>query len=122
MARVKRNKIAMKRRRNVLKAAKGYRFQRSKTEMAAKVAIRKAGVYAFAHRKDKKTDMRRLWTVRLNAFLRENGTTYSRFIDAATKANMQIDRKILATLAVEDPKSVLAIIAQVAPVAKVVKN
>lgn len=113
MARVKRNKIAMKRRRNVLKAAKGYRFQRSTTEMAAKVAIRKAGVYAFAHRKDKKTDMRRLWTVRLNAFLRENGTTYSRFIDAATKASMQVDRKILATLAAQDPQAVIAIVNKV---------
>ncbi len=121
MARVKRNKIAMKRRRNVLKAAKGYRFQRSKTEMAAKVAIRKAGAYAFAHRKDKKTDMRRLWTVRLNAFLRENGTTYSRFIAAATTANMMVDRKILATLAQEDPNAVLAIIKLVAPIAKVTK-
>ncbi|MDQ5957130.1 MAG: large subunit ribosomal protein [Patescibacteria group bacterium] len=109
MARVKKNSIAMKRRRNVLKAAKGYRFQRSKTEMAAKVAIRKAGAYAFAHRKDKKTDMRRLWTVRLNAFLRENGTTYSKFIDAAAKANMMIDRKILATLAEKDPSAVIAI-------------
>ncbi len=110
MARVKRNSIAMKRRRNVLRAAKGYRFQRSTTEMAAKVAIRKAGTYAFAHRKDKKTDMRRLWTVRLNAFLRENGTTYSRFIDAATKANMMIDRKILATLSAQDPEAVKNII------------
>ncbi len=121
MARVKRNKIAMKRRRNVLKAAKGYRFQRSKTEMAAKVAIRKAGAYAFAHRKDKKTDMRRLWTVRLNAFLRENGTTYSRFIAAATEKNMLVDRKIMATLAVRDPAAMIAIIKQVAPVAKIAK-
>ncbi|MDI9354968.1 MAG: 50S ribosomal protein L20 [Cyanobium sp. MAG06] len=60
MARVKKNAIAAKRRRNVLKLAKGYIFRRSKTEMGAKVAIRKAGVYAFAHRKDKKTDARRL--------------------------------------------------------------
>lgn len=110
MARVKKNAIAMKRRRNVLKAAKGYRFQRSTTEVAAKVAVRKAGAYAFAHRKDKKTDMRRLWTVRLNAFLRENGTTYSKFIDASTKANMNIDRKILATLSEKDPSAVVAII------------
>jgi large subunit ribosomal protein L20 len=110
MARVKRNKIAMKRRRNVLRAAKGYRFRRGNTEMGAKVALRKAGAYAFAHRKDKKTDMRRLWTVRLNAFLRQHNTTYSRFIDAATKANMQIDRKILSELANSDPNAVIAII------------
>lgn len=113
MARVKRNKIAMKRRRNVLRAAKGYRFHRSKTEVGAKVALRKAGVYAFAHRKDKKTDMRRLWTVRLNAFLRENNTTYSRFIDALNKANVQIDRKILSTLAEVNPESLKQIIAKV---------
>ena len=110
MARVKRNSIAMKRRRNVLKAAKGYRFQRSKTEVMAKVAVKKAGAYAFAHRKDKKTDMRRLWTVRLNAFLRENGTTYSRFIAEATKKNMLVDRKIMATLSETNPETMKAII------------
>ena len=60
MARVKKNKIAAKRRRNVLKLAKGYIFRRSKTEVGAKVAIRKAGTHAFDHRKDKKTDNRRL--------------------------------------------------------------
>jgi large subunit ribosomal protein L20 len=110
MARVKRNKIAMKRRRNVLSAAKGYIFARSKTEVAAKVAIKHAGRHAFAHRKDFKNDMRRLWTVRLNAFLRENGTTYSRFIAEATKKNMQIDRKILATLAIDSPETLKDIV------------
>jgi large subunit ribosomal protein L20 len=113
MARVKRNKIAMKRRRNVLKAAKGYRFRRSKTEVGAKVALRKAGAYMFAHRRDKKTDMRRLWTVRLNAFLRENGTTYSKFIANATKANVIVDRKILSTLAATNPEAVIAVIDKV---------
>ena len=113
MARVKRNAIAMKRRRNVLKAAKGYRFHRSKTEMAAKVAIKHAGRHAFAHRKDFKNDMRRLWTVRLNAFLRTEGTTYSRFIDMATKKNMQVDRKIMATLAETNPDAMRAILAAV---------
>jgi large subunit ribosomal protein L20 len=110
MARVKRNSIAMKRRRNVLKAAKGYRFQRSKTEVMAKVAVKKAGAYAFAHRKDKKTDMRRLWTVRLNAFLRENGTTYSRFIAEATKKSMLVDRKVMSILADTNPEAMKAII------------
>ena len=110
MSRVKRSKIAMKRRRNVLRAAKGYIFARSKTEVGAKVAIRKAGAYAFAHRKDKKNDMRRLWTVRLNAFLRENGTTYSKFIDASTKKNMIIDRKIMSTFAQTNTEALKAII------------
>jgi large subunit ribosomal protein L20 len=110
MARVKRNSIAMKRRRNVLKAAKGYRFQRSKTEVMAKVAVKKAGAYAFGHRKDKKTDMRRLWTVRLNAFLRENGTTYSRFIAEATKKSMLVDRKVMSILADTNPEAMKAIV------------
>ncbi len=113
MARVKRNAMAMKRRRNVLKAAKGYRFQRSKTEVAAKVAIKHAGRHAFAHRKDKKNDMRRLWTVRLNAFLRLEGLTYSKFINMAKLKNVQVDRKILATLAQENPESLKAVIAAV---------
>lgn len=99
MARVKRSKIAMKHRRNVLKRAKGYRFGRSKKEVEAKVALRKAGSHAFAHRKDKKNDMRRLWNVRMNAALRELGTTYSKFINAEKKANIILDRKILADLA-----------------------
>ncbi len=103
MSRVKRSKMAMKHRRNVLKQAKGYRFGRSTKEIEAKVAIRKAGAYAFAHRKDKKTDMRRLWTTRLNAGLREAGTTYSVFIDKMTKKGMVINRKMLSELASESP-------------------
>lgn len=92
----------MKHRRNVLKQAKGFRFGRSKKEIEAKVALRKAGAYAFAHRKDKKTDMRRLFTVRLNAALRAHGTTYSVFIHKATAKNIAIDRKILSQLAAEN--------------------
>ena len=88
MSRVKRSLIAMKHRRNVLKQAKGYRFGRSKKEVEAKVALRKAGAYAFAHRKDKKTDMRRLFTARLNAGLRALDITYSVFIDKLAKKGM----------------------------------
>lgn len=95
----------MKHRRNVLKQAKGYRFGRSSKEIEAKVAIRKAGAYAFAHRKDKKTDMRRLWTTRLNAGLRAEGITYSVFIDKLTKKGMVINRKMLSELAGENPES-----------------
>lgn len=95
----------MKHRRNVLKMAKGYRFGRSKKEVEAKVAIRKAGAYAFAHRKDKKTDMRRLWTTRLNAALRAQGITYSVFIDKLTKKGMVINRKMLAEMAAQNPES-----------------
>jgi large subunit ribosomal protein L20 len=103
MARVKRSKIAMKHRRNVLKRAKGFQFGRSKKEVEAKVALRKAGAHAFAHRKDKKNDMRKLWNVRMNAGLRELGTTYSKFINALKKKDIKLDRKILADLAENNP-------------------
>ncbi len=105
MSRVKRSIMAMKRRRNVLKQAKGYRFGRSKKEVEAKVAIRKAGASAFAHRKDKKTDMRRLWTIRLNAGLRSIGITYSVFINKMTKKGIVINRKMLSELAGENPET-----------------
>ena len=103
----------MKHRRNVLSQAKGYRFGRSKKEVEAKVAIRKAGAYAFAHRKDKKTDMRRLFTVRLNAALREQGVTYSVFIDKLTKKGMVVNRKMLADLALNNPETFTRIVSQV---------
>jgi large subunit ribosomal protein L20 len=104
MTRVKRGLISQKRKRNVLKAAKGYRLQRSKKEKAAKVALRKAGVHAFAHRKDKKNDMRKLWNVKINASLRENGTTYSKFINLLKTKNVTLDRKVLAEIAEKHPK------------------
>lgn len=104
MARVKRSKIAMKHRRNVLKRAKGYQFGRSKKEVEAKVALRKAGSHAFAHRRDKKNDMRKLWNVKMNAGLRELGTTYSKFINALKKKDIKLDRKILADLAENNPE------------------
>lgn len=113
MSRVKRSKIAMKHRRNVLKAAKGYRFGRSKKEIEAKVALRHAGAHAFAHRKDKKTDMRRLFTVRLNAGLRALGINYSTFIDKLTKKNIVINRKMLAELAAENPETFTRVVDQV---------
>ena len=103
MSRVKRSSIAMKHRRNVLARAKGYRFGRSKKEVEAKVALRKAGSHAFAHRKDKKNDMRKLWNVKMNAALRELGTTYSKFINALKVKNILLDRKILADLAENNP-------------------
>ncbi len=113
MSRVKRSKIAMKHRRNVLSRAKGYRFGRSKKEVEAKVALRKAGAYAFAHRKDKKTDMRRLFTVRLNAALRAHGVTYSVFIDKLAKQGMIVNRKVLSEIASTNPESFARIVAKV---------
>ena len=103
----------MKHRRNVLKQAKGYRFGRSKKEIEAKVALRHAGAYAFAHRKDKKTDMRRLFTTRLNAGLRALDITYSVFIDKLTKKGIVINRRMLAEMAAENPETFSRIVAQV---------
>jgi large subunit ribosomal protein L20 len=113
MPRVKKGTIGAKRRRSVLKAAKGFRNGRSTKERSAKVALTKAGAHAFAHRKDKKNDFRRLWSVRLNAALRENGTTYSAFIGAAKKANVLLNRKMLSEIAAEYPDLFKKIIAQV---------
>ena len=93
----------MKRRRNVLSDAKGYRHGRSKKEIGAKVALMKAGAYAFAHRKDKKNDMRKLWTIRMNAALRPLGMSYSKFIGAMKKKNITLDRKVLSEIARTNP-------------------
>ena len=113
MPRVKKGTIGAKRRRSVLKAAKGFRNARSTKERQAKVALTKAGVYAFAHRKDKKNDFRRLWSVRLNAALRENGSTYSTFIGKAKKAGITLNRKMLSEIAAERPELFKKILAKV---------
>jgi len=97
--------MANKRRRNILDEVKGYRLQRSKKKRVAREAIYHAQLYAFAHRKDKKNDFRRLWTVRINAALMAFGLKYSRFIVALKSKNIELDRKVLATLAVERPES-----------------
>lgn len=105
MARVKRGTTSNKRRSQVLKAAKGFRFGRSTKEIEAKVALRKAGAYQFAHRKDKKNDFRRMWQVKIGAGLRPLGYSYSKFIGAAAKKKILLDRKILATLAEHAPET-----------------
>ena len=103
MPRVKRGVPAARRRRRILKRVKGYRFGRSKKEVEAKVALRKAGVYQFTHRKDKKNDFRRMWAVKINAGLRPMGYSYSKFIGTALKKKVLLDRKILAMLAEHNP-------------------
>lgn len=105
MARVKRGTISNKRRKNVLKAAKGYRFGRSTKEREAKVAIKHAGAHAFAHRRDKKADARTLWQAKLNAAVRPLGMTYSRFIAALKTKNVGLDRKVLADIAQNEPEA-----------------
>jgi len=105
MARIKRGTTSLKTRRNVLKKVKGYNFGRSTKERQAREAIAHAGNHAFAHRRRKKGDFRRLWTVKLNAALRPLGTTYSKFIDTLTKKNVSLDRKVLSEIAHEQPET-----------------
>lgn len=97
--------MAQKRRRNILDEVKGYRLQRSKKKRVAREAIYRAQLHAFAHRKDKKNDFRRLFTVRINAALMALGLKYSRFIKQLKDKNVEIDRKVLATLATERPEA-----------------
>ncbi len=121
MSRVKGGVGSLKRRRNVLKMVKGYRFGRSTKERQAKEAIFHAGKYAFAHRKDKKNDFRRLWTVRINAGLDTSGVlnsvgkplSYSRLIGALKKANIEVNRKMLSFFAESHPSTFDRIVKQV---------
>ncbi len=105
MTRVKKGVNALKTRRNVLRQVKGFRFGRSTKERAATEALFHAGSYAFAHRRDKKGDMRRLWNVRISASLKALGYSYSKFIGALKKKNIALDRKILSQLAQESPET-----------------
>jgi len=111
MPRVKRGVTALKRRKSVLKDAKGYRFRRSKTERGARDALRHALWHAFAHRRDKKNVMRRAWNVTINAYLREHGLTYSVFIHKLAKKGVSINRKMLAHLAEYNDKSLERLLA-----------
>ena len=105
MARVKRGVTKNKRRKNILKQVKGYRFGRSTKERVAKEAIHHAGAYAFRHRRAKKREYRNLWTLRINAGVRPLGFSYSKFIDALKKSNIALDRKSLAALAKDYPET-----------------
>ncbi|MEM1251333.1 MAG: 50S ribosomal protein L20 [Cyanobacteria bacterium P01_H01_bin.21] len=103
MARVKRGNVARKRRKKILKLAKGYRGAHSKLFRSANQQVMKALRYAYRDRRNKKRDFRRLWITRINAAARLNGTTYSRLIGDLKTANIQINRKMLAQMAVLDP-------------------
>jgi large subunit ribosomal protein L20 len=111
MARVKKGVNALKSRRNILKMAKGYRFARSKKERAANEAIAHAGAYALAHRRDKKGAARRQFNLVINAAVRTEGLSYSKFIGAIKKKNIALDRKILSTLAEKHPEVLKKVIA-----------
>ena len=100
--RIKRAVNATKKRRAVLKEAKGYRGAKSKLYRVARQAVMKSGQYAYAGRKMKKRDMRSLWITRINAACRENAISYSKFIAGLKKANIDLNRKVLADMAVCD--------------------
>ena len=106
MARVKGGKTSNKRRKNILAMTKGYRFGRSTKKRQAREAIFHAGKYAFAHRRDKKNDYRRLFNVRINAGLRliDEKLSYSKFIGTANKKGVELNSKMLATLAETYPE------------------
>lgn len=99
MPRVKRGMLHLKKRKNLMKAVKGYTHRRKKTIKLARPAMLKAGVYAFRDRRAKKRSFRALWQIQINAACRNYGISYSRFIDALKKKNIVLDRKILALLA-----------------------
>ncbi len=104
MARVKGGTRGARRRKAIIRQTKGYRHGRSTKKRQAREAIFHAGKHAFAHRRDRKNDFRKLWTTRLNAALRERGTNYSRFIHALKIRNIALNRKMLAALAAEHPE------------------
>ena len=105
MPRVKRGVTAKARHKKVLKLAKGYYGARSRTFRMAKQAVVKASQYAYAHRKQKKRQFRSLWIVRINAACRANEMTYSQFMNGLMKAGIELDRKILADMAIFDTEA-----------------
>lgn len=114
MARVKGGVASAKRRRNILLRAKGYRHGRSTKVRLAKESLVHAGKNAFNHRRDKKTDFRQLWIVRLNAAIRENGyQSYSTFINMLKQKGFGLDRKVLSEMAQKHPESFARVAKQV---------
>ncbi|WP_028244729.1 50S ribosomal protein L20 [Pseudoclavibacter soli] len=105
MARVKRSVNAKKKRREILEKAEGYRGQRSRLYRKAKEQVTHSYTYAFRDRRAKKGQFRRLWIQRINAAARANGITYNRLIQGLSLAEIEVDRRLLAELAVNDPKT-----------------
>ena len=105
MARVKRGVTANKRRKNLLKLTKGFKWRRKSHYRAAKEAVLKAGKYKYRDRRTKKRVMRNLWILRLNNALRLHGEKYSTFINKMKKKNIELDRKVLSQMAVENPQT-----------------
>jgi len=113
MPRVKRGVTARARHKKVLDAAKGYRGRRSRVYRVARQAVMRAGQYAYRDRRNKKRVFRALWITRINAATREHGLTYSKFINGLKKAEIALDRKVLADMAVTDKPAFAAIVNQV---------
>ena len=114
MTRVKRSVHARKKRRATLELTKGFRGEAHSNYKRAKEALMKADAYAYRDRRNRKRDFRRLWITRINAAARQNGLSYSQFIHGMQTAGIELDRKVLADLAVRDPEA----FAQVAEAAK----
>lgn len=110
MARVKRGVNAAKKRREVLEQASGYRGQRSRLYRKAKEQVTHSMVYAYADRRTRKGDFRKLWIQRINAGARANGLTYNRFIQGLKIAEVEVDRRMLAELAVNEPATFAALV------------
>ena len=113
MSRVKSNVVRLKRKKQVMKAARGAYGGRSKLWKAAKETVERGWRYAYRDRKNKKRDFRRLWIVRINAAARQHDMSYNVFINGLGKAGIEIDRKVLADLAVREPQAFTAIAEQV---------
>ncbi len=113
MPRVKSNVARLKRKKQIMEAAKGAYGGRSKLWKAAKETVERGWRYAYRDRKNKKRDFRKLWIVRINAAAHEHGMSYSVFIDGLKKSGLEIDRKILADIAVRDPAAFGVIAEQV---------
>ena len=111
MARVKRAVNAQKKRRSTLERAAGYRGQRSRLYRKAKEQVTHSLVYAYRDRRARKGDFRRLWIQRINAAARANGLTYNRFIQGLNLAGIEVDRRILADLAITEPATFAALVA-----------
>ena len=112
MARVKGGVTAHARHKKVLKKAKGYYGRRKNTFRAANAAVEKAGLYSYRDRKAKKRTFRALWIQRINAAVREEGLTYSRFISGLAKAGIELDRKVMADIAMHEPAAFKGLVAQ----------
>jgi large subunit ribosomal protein L20 len=110
MARVKRAVNAQKKRRTVLEQASGYRGQRSRLYRKAKEQVLHSMTYSYRDRRAKKGDFRQLWITRINAAAREQGLTYNRFVQGLKAAGVEVDRKVLADLAVNDPQAFAALV------------